>query len=81
MTKHVFEVYWETKTSRGVRRYSRAFPHEITAVPFFAAKKGQPSTARAFVREVELAANDRGRIVDARTVNILCTFNINFSRI
>lgn len=79
MKKHVFEVYWETKTSRGVRRYSRAFPHEITAVPFYASKKNQPSTARAFVREVELAANDRGRIVDARTVAVLCASNFVFT--
>jgi len=78
MSIHVYEVYWETATSKGVRCYSRTFPYELKAVPFFATKKNNPATVRAFVREWEPVTNDRGRVVELRTVNIICTHNCNF---
>lgn len=78
-TRTVFEVYWETSTSKGVRAYSRAFTHEITAVPFYATKKNQPATVRAFVREIALDTDDRGRFVEARTVAVLCAYNFVFT--
>lgn len=74
MKKNVFEVYWETRTSNGSRRYSRVFPFEITAVPFWAGKKNQPSCLRAMVREYELTADDKGRI-DYRHVRVICAYD------
>jgi len=79
MKKTVFEVYWETSTSKGVRAYSRTFAHEITAVPFYARKRNQPATVRAFVREIALDTDDRGRFVDIRTVAVLCAYNFVFT--
>ena len=81
MKKTVFEVYWETSTSKGVRAYSRTFAHEIAAVPFFATKKNQPATVRAFVREIAVFFNDRGRFIEASTACIINTFNFTFKSI
>ena len=78
-TKTVFEVYWETRTNQGTRAYSRTFAHEIAAVPFFATKKNQPATVRAFVREIAVTFDDRGRFIEARTAAVLGTHNFVFT--
>ena len=72
MEKHLYEVYWETKTAKGVRRYSRIFKHEILAVPFFAEKRRKETTTMAFCREVAVSYDDRGRATEIRFVNLLC---------
>ena len=72
MEKHLYEVYWETKTAKGVRRYSRSFRYEILAVPFFAEKKRKETTTMAFCREVAVSYDDRGRATEIRFVRLLC---------
>lgn len=76
MTKNMYHVYWESRTADGkMRKYSRIFKHEIQAVPFFAEKKLNPSTTFAFVHEMAVDFNDRGRAYDIRVTAILGTYD------
>ena len=72
MTKQVFEVYWETKSGRSVRRYSRYFNHEILATPFWAKKKAMPSVKMAFCREIAVEFDAFGHASEIRFVRLLC---------
>lgn len=76
MKRTTFEVYWNTKTAKSNRFYSRFFSKEADASAFLEGKR-KPSTYYGFVREIAVTYDERGRadeIKFVRLVNVIVNF-------
>ena len=70
MEKNTFEVYWQTKTAHGFRQYSRFFGTEEEGRRFLDGKK-KPSTKYAFLREVRVSYDGKGRASEIKIVRLV----------
>ena len=70
MSKTTFEVYWKTKTANGVRHYSRFFGNEEEGRKFLDGKK-KPTTALAFLREICVEYDERGRAKEIKFIRLV----------